>query len=41
LGELVRLADVDQMKFFSGIQTPFDFLGIDFEARGHQTIIWR
>jgi len=23
LGELVRLADVDQMKFFSGIQTPF------------------
>src|SRR6185369_5822053 len=39
LGELVRLADVDQMKFFSGIQTPFDFLGIDFEARSHQLII--
>jgi hypothetical protein len=23
------------MKFFSGIQTPFNFLGIDLEARSH------
>jgi len=35
LGELVRLADIDQMKLFSSIDTPFDFLGIDFKARSH------
>ena len=38
LRELVRLADVDQMKFFTGVETPFDVLGIHFEGRcGHHT----
>jgi hypothetical protein len=38
--ELVRLADVDQMKLFAGVEPPFDFLGIDFERRGHHFMIW-
>ena len=32
LRKLVRLADIDQMKFFTGVETPFDFLGIHFEG---------
>ena len=38
LSELVRFADVDQMKFFTRVETPFDFLGFHFEGRcSHHT----
>ena len=30
LRELMGLADIDQMEFFTGIETPFDFLWIYF-----------
>ena len=37
LRELVRLTDVDQMKFFAGVDPPLYFQGIYFERGRH----WR